>query len=460
MTIQSAKNLIRFSKNYYSITSSAKNTPFIKNSKSTNIFQKKQFLNTQSIFNKNDRLPILKKKIYNHIETDPYNNKPLFNIPSFGKTFPNLPTEKYNKIKSLECKVMEGENKIALELLKAKTAAEEQHLRFRKIAQEESPKEEGWIWKIFEFLFPEPPKKQFESISVTEKTKSAILPNLEVFDDNHIVVASSPGLNNYMEDTNTVAEFSINISGVTKRVTMTGIFDGHGGNECSNFVANNIASELKKCLEQFNEKELSDEGIYNAITMTFVDLSHQFNPTNRIEGAGFNLYAGNTANIALNIDGDLWVANSGDSRAVLVDNKGIIQQLSEDAKPFDSYYYQMITDRYGYVSLDDGIPRINRRLAVGTSLGDHWANGAVSSRPRITKLPKNDNKLILIQCTDGIFDVATNDELVSRYRSGIEKGLSHSEIAQDILLAAVECQSRDNLTVLIRSLSHEGGSVS
>ena len=55
---------------------------------------------------------------------------------------------------------------------------------------------------------------------------------------------------------------------------------------------------------------LSDQGIWNGLKQTFVKLNQQFKQM-ILSGSG------TTAVIAMIIDGKIWVANLGDSRAVL-----------------------------------------------------------------------------------------------------------------------------------------------
>ncbi len=225
-------------------------------------------------------------------------------------------------------------------------------------------------------------------------------------------------------------------------IPIFGIFDGHGGKSAATFVMSSLKDALKKNLEKFNPNGFTDEGIWNALKMTFVDLNHDYDGD-----------AGTTATVSIILNGKLWTANVGDSRAILVRN-GETTQLTEDAKPDDNRYKKGIMDRGGYVTLLDTY-RVNGNLAVARSVGDHKLNGAVSARPKITAIPVADippGSFLCIGC-DGLFDVASSRQ-VGRYlwRNREDQGgiPANPNYLADILVDnAYKGGSMDNISAMV-----------
>lgn len=213
----------------------------------------------------------------------------------------------------------------------------------------------------------------------------------------------------------------------------------------ADFAKKNLVKHLKTRLEEFNRNGLQDVGIWNALKVALVDLSRSY------EGNR----SGATANVCLQIGNKVWMANVGDSRAILIKPDGAAVQLTEDQKPFMEKYQRGIEKRGHTVDFDDNfIPRIDRDLAVARSLGDHNLRGGASPRPKITlyELPEGSNSCYLLQACDGIWDVASTDQVGQLAFQQIKKGRSLPVTAADIVKAAFQTGSRDNMTVMLRKL--------
>lgn len=76
--------------------------------------------------------------------------------------------------------------------------------------------------------------------------------------------------------------------------------------------------------------------------------------------------AGCTACVILIAQDTLYCANSGDSRAILVNKQGKVTELSHDHKPDDAGEMQRIKAAGGFV--DDG--RVQGIIAVSRAIGD------------------------------------------------------------------------------------------
>ncbi|MCX6987634.1 MAG: PP2C family protein-serine/threonine phosphatase [Chlamydiae bacterium] len=249
-----------------------------------------------------------------------------------------------------------------------------------------------------------------------------------------------------MEDEHLATSFDLKVGGEVYPVSLFGVFDGHGGGQASAYVRDNLQKKLVEMLIRFCPNELTNEGIWNALKLTFVglnkDLAHP--------------RAGTTATVSMILDGKLWTANVGDSRTILDD----ATQLSEDAKPNDSRYRQGIEDRGGIVTNRwNDAPRINRVLAVGRAIGDHLIRGVddnslrpVSARPKITMIPLSEIELgtHLILACDGIYDVASTRQVAQGVKG--DKDGSSMQLAQNIVHSAYMAGSKDNLSALVVKL--------
>jgi len=104
-----------------------------------------------------------------------------------------------------------------------------------------------------------------------------------------------------------------------------GVFDGHNGPECSNFLKTHFLDALK------HQKELSSgdpEQVEIAIKKAAAEVDHSF-----LQCARKSCWAsGSTGVVVVWRGNDLWVANTGDSRAIAV-VKGKAVPLTTDHKP-------------------------------------------------------------------------------------------------------------------------------
>lgn len=238
-----------------------------------------------------------------------------------------------------------------------------------------------------------------------------------------------------MEDDHLMTEFQYE----DQSAKLFGVFDGHGGAKASVFVRKNLQTYLVRNLDRFG---MTDEGIFNALKMTFAELDRDYQGRD-----------GTTATTAFIFGGKIWVANVGDSRTVLND-KGAPTQLSEDAKPGMNKYRKGVQKRGGFVTffLFIDTPRVNGRLAVARSIGDHTIIGAdqhrcTSPRPKIIQIPEKGSHLIL--ACDGLWDVASTRQIVEAVEND---GSSPCEIAQKLVQDAYLSGSTDNISAMVIKL--------
>ncbi|MRI33061.1 hypothetical protein EOPP23_08700 [Endozoicomonas sp. OPT23] len=256
-------------------------------------------------------------------------------------------------------------------------------------------------------------------------------------------VCHTQGRETKMEDEHISAGFTIKAGGKEVTVDVSGILDGHGGNSAAKQAKKLLEVHLQKRLQEYCkdgvEGEEGDAAIWNAIKIAFVDTSHAIKHS---KGA---LGAGTTANIAIKIGNDLWVANSGDSRAILLNKDGSAVQLSEDAKAKNDKFRGSVEKRGGEVTKNG---RVNNSTAVARSLGEHAELGAVSARPKITKVPIQPGQK-LIQTCDGVPDVGRTDEIAKVVHDGLESGDTLAMAATRLVESAMKGYSFDNISAMV-----------
>lgn len=146
---------------------------------------------------------------------------------------------------------------------------------------------------------------------------------------------------------------------------------------------------------------------------------------------GNSVDVGGSTCIVLMLRGNhAYCANCGDSRAVL-SRQGVAEALSVDHKPTMASEWSRIVAAGGWVAAN----RVNGNLALSRALGDfvYKRNSTltaeeqiVSAEPDVTQCELNvtgTDEFIVLGC-DGIWDVMTNQEVISFVRSRLADGRS------------------------------------
>lgn len=216
------------------------------------------------------------------------------------------------------------------------------------------------------------------------------------------------------------------------------VFDGHGGDEVSEFC--------KFHMPQFVVKHLSMGKTPS------VALRDAFNELNSSMPLDICNTTGSTAVVILKRDTEIWVANAGDSRAILVDKNTIA--LSEDHKPTRPSEFDRITKLGGKISFfPNDVPRVQGNLAISRSLGDKYLYPYVIGEPEIRQFVLSEDAKYIILATDGLWDVFNNIEVGNLVKIGMQssnktkKILAHDTI-NELLKIARERGSGDNVTIM------------
>eukprot|EP01038_Epipyxis_sp_PR26KG_P005778 gene5778-7976_t len=266
----------------------------------------------------------------------------------------------------------------------------------------------------------------------------------------------NPRKRNTMEDCHRILPV---LSEDLNRFSYFGIYDGHGGRQIVDFLEEtleqNIALELR-----LNDEASIAERLSRAFLITDMQ-SRRLNITT----------SGATAVVALlfqqiingNLEKRLFVANVGDSRAILVSSKRpsnendvtpietesgyIATRLTYDHRAEDPIEQQRIKDAGGFITRN----RVLGILAVTRSFGDHGMKDFVTAAPYLTEtdlIQCGDCPILILAC-DGVWDVLTDQEaadlIMARY---LIEG-PYQDAANLLVLTAIEKGSADNVTAIV-----------
>lgn len=240
-----------------------------------------------------------------------------------------------------------------------------------------------------------------------------------------------------------------------KPLNFFAIFDGHGGNEISKYLRDN----LYKYFLYNTCRDLDKTKTCNKYIIKNYDYIQ-----NKL--ASFELpskICGSTALVIINYPykdnyNYLKVINLGDCRAVICNKYNIGLPLTKDHKPMSPDERIRIIKEGGTITQDFGDdPRING-LSVSRAFGDLDAKPHVSHIPDIYdyKITPGEDKFIIMGC-DGVWDVLSNQEAVDFVLEKIESMCiepnaitkSRKNIANLLGEYAIARGSQDNISVLI-----------
>lgn len=254
------------------------------------------------------------------------------------------------------------------------------------------------------------------------------------------------------------------------RSSFFAIFDGHAGPRAAQLCQEVMADTLKENLADFNDWDTMRKELKNVFINTYQDVEAQYKrigrPSclqNRAEWKD-----GTTATTMLILNNSLYVANVGDSRAVVARKKedGTMSAicLTVDHHPMNH------EERMRIQSF--GVNVVNGRLAgvieVSRSIGDlPFKNMGIICTPDIKKLTLTENDQFAIIACDGLWKVFSNAEAVTHAaklwedlkKKDIQQEPNESRevaelrvVAERMASEAVLRQCGDNVTVIIVKL--------
>jgi serine/threonine protein phosphatase PrpC len=215
--------------------------------------------------------------------------------------------------------------------------------------------------------------------------------------NNNIFFIQDKGGRDYMEDRIDIA------SPLFSNYHYFGVFDGHGGSDVVSFVKANMKEIIRNLLIQKHSSQMNEETILYQALKQIVELLPL--PCSKTQGT--------TVVIIIKKNSQIWVANCGDSRAIITCTDGQSIPITYDHKPNREDEYRRIKASGGFVapSFKGDVYRVNGSLAVSRSIGDLELFPHVTWKPEITTLTVLPHFAYLCIATDGIWDVIQNSEI-------------------------------------------------
>jgi len=283
-----------------------------------------------------------------------------------------------------------------------------------------------------------------------------------------------------------------------EQIHFFGVFDGHGGADAAHHCQDTMHERLKEAIlascpkdalarvqsaaasktkakalvasdamdapgdEAISELEASicsSETFSNALARAFKVTDEEFA---KLSGAEEELaLVGTTAVVTLLSSQSIYVANAGDSRAVLL-RSGVAMALTDDHKAAREDETARVEAAGGQILFWNGV-RVMGLLAVSRAIGDHSLRPYVIADPEVTVVNRHPSDELMVMASDGLWDVITNQEACSLAKKCLlrarQKGSTRenaAKVAATVLTrAAVDRGSRDNVTVLVIDLMQD-----
>nr|CAG4643852.1 EOG090X03VW [Lepidurus arcticus] len=268
-------------------------------------------------------------------------------------------------------------------------------------------------------------------------------------------VTSMQGWRIEMEDAHSAVT---GLPGEFKNWSFFAVFDGHCGAGVSAHCAQNLLAaitdteEFRKIATTTTEDDADIAHIKRAIHAGFLKLDEKMRAMP--EMASGEDKSGSTAVCCLISPTHLYIANCGDSRAVLC-RAGNPVLSTLDHKPINPIEKERIQRAGGSVM----IQRVNGSLAVSRSLGDYEYKNVegrgpceqlVSPEPEIfveKRDPENDEFLVL--ACDGVWDVMSNEQLTGFVRNQLSLTDDLEVVTSQVVDTCLFKGSRDNMSIVL-----------
>lgn len=227
-----------------------------------------------------------------------------------------------------------------------------------------------------------------------------------------------------------------------------GVYDGHGGEECSDFCKENVLDAVASHPKyKSNPKQ--------ALTDAFISVDEEYLEMAR----DLELDDGSTCTV-LQLQYDpvakkcyYYLACSGDSRAVLVKQGGGVLGLSDDHVPMRMDERIRIEKEGGSVlfDIDNGIYRVASALggglAVTRAIGDMYFKPFVTAEPEVNSGEITSDDQYICLASDGLWGDLDNKETAQLIHE-----FGANEAVRELANSAYLRGSEDNITIIIVDL--------
>jgi serine/threonine protein phosphatase PrpC len=218
---------------------------------------------------------------------------------------------------------------------------------------------------------------------------------------------------------------------------LLGIFDGHGmqGHHVAKYAAKAVPEILARKFNDFVGR-MDEEEIIQALNETFIEVDINAPPINA-------MYGGSTASVTLRRDGKLYLANTGDSRTIIVstkdDNTPDIPFMTRFDKAHLPEEKARIESMGGTIKYPENKPQQSRvwvyssvsretiGLAMSRSIGDwEWGDVGVIAEPLVNVLDVTDfTNAFVLAASDGMWDIRKPQFFANQFAASLSRRAQH-----------------------------------
>ena len=213
------------------------------------------------------------------------------------------------------------------------------------------------------------------------------------------------------------------------KVSLFGIFDGHGGTDVVKFVKTRLPQLIKAYLDELYPVEKAFKNAFKKVDeeLKFFDSE----------------YIGTTATLVLIKDNKIYCANVGDSKAYIIYDK-TYKQINTDHKCTNEDELKRIIDTGGKIHRN----RVMGQLILTRTLGDLYVKQyGVINTPDISVNDINEGINYVILASDGVWDVIDLETICAMGREGKNVG----EFCENIVKLSINKGTKDNVSCIVIS---------
>lgn len=239
------------------------------------------------------------------------------------------------------------------------------------------------------------------------------------------------------------------------RLCVYAVFDGHGGIRASRFASQHLHNNLRDKFPKGDVTQVEKE-IKKTIIEAFKKTDEDFLKEAKKNKPSWK--DGTTAVMVVGVNDTLYIANLGDSKAVLCrykesEGKHVAIPLTVDHSPNVYEERMRIQKAGGYVR--DG--RVMGQLEVARSLGDGpYKNHGVTCVPDVKRCQLTEHDRFLLIACDGLWKQYSAEEsvnaavkLIEGTESKLSKDARFEAVCNQLASSAVLRLSGDNVTVMM-----------
>lgn len=254
-----------------------------------------------------------------------------------------------------------------------------------------------------------------------------------------VFVGEDQGPRPKMEDAFIAHMYANELVGKTnERYSMIGVFDGHGGAECSGYIEQHLHMNL------MNDEDFPDS-MEEALREAFLSTNERFFVYQEREAC--NPSVGATGVLSVLTKNKLWVAWAGDSEVALIKKDAPPVRVCTVHKASLESEQERIKEKGGFVSSVNGVARVCGALAVSRAFGDLKYRQYVTSEPDIEAFDIDGSEEYLVVACDGLWDVMNENDIAEFLRSN--HSTTKEQLAHELVMHARSLGSTDNITAIV-----------